>query len=347
MQLTAAEQFNSFSRMPREFFGKAKHSVFAPAGKRISATKLLSLAYVYTQNAMFGRLNTMQYDDFSDTLGLAHSTVCKSISGLRAAGILNRKKKSHYDVLPQFDERSYIVIYHYLLTEKLNLGGAVKRLSKNAVLYLCEMIAFYLNDKNKGKYFVGGIKRCAAAINVARSTAWGVIEELIRTQAIYCKRKSNDSANNVILKDGKGVSCIEQTVYVVNSKLLRRCKKISNQSKELKEVKELFRSAAVSSDADNITELRKSFFAPSEDVRARAEASMDKLKASFDNDVIYQKIKLDRATALKNFLISGDETVYDEACEALDERQTEFLKLHGLPPDALELDYHLRIERKK
>ena len=228
MQSSKAQKLNNgYSAMPVAFLGKGENAAFRHEEKRQSASKLITLAYINKANTAFeGR--KLPYSSFKDELHQSRVTVWQNLKALRKDGIIARQGQSDYIICPTFSAKSYIIIYNFLLNEELRLGGKVdKRLSSNAVILLCNIISFYLNPKNKGKYYIGGIKRCASFLNVAQSTAWYVIDELIRVGAIYRKAMTKDSAGNVIIYDGKGAHRECQTVYEVNSDILKRCAAIN------------------------------------------------------------------------------------------------------------------------
>ena len=228
MSISKAQKLNNgYSAMPVAFLGKGENVAFRHGDKRQSASRLITLAHINRAQCAFeGR--KLPYSDFTDELHQSRVTVWQNLKTLRHDGIIARHGQSEYIICPTFSAKSYILIYNFLLNEELKLGGKVdKRLSGNAVILLCNMISFYLNPKNKGKHYIGGIRRCASFLNVAQSTAWYVIDELMRVGAIYRKAMTKDSAGNVIIYDGKGAHRECQTVYEVNSDILKRCKGIS------------------------------------------------------------------------------------------------------------------------
>lgn len=215
--------------MPVAFLGKGENTAFRHDDKRQSASKLITLAYINKANNAFeGR--KLPYSSFTDELHQSRVTVWQNLKALRKDGIIARQGQSDYIICPTFSAKSYIIIYNFLLNEELRLGGKVdKRLSSNAVILLCNIISFYLNAKNKGKHYIGGIRRCASFLNVVQSTAWYVIDELVRVGAIYRKAMTKDSAGNFIIYDGKGAHRDCQTVYEVNSDILKRCAAINKE----------------------------------------------------------------------------------------------------------------------
>lgn len=349
MQGQAAVKFNNdFAIFPRTLYGKSKKASFSTHdGKRLSASKLMLLSYINTENARFGRLNSIRYDDFTNALGLARSTVSSGIKTLRAGKILDKtSRRSKYEIMPTLSGKSYVVIYSFLMTEELRLGGLQKKLTKNAVLYLSEIIAFYLNSANKGKYFVGGINRCAKTINVPTSTAYSVIDELLQTKAVYCKRKRLDSAGNVMLESGKGINGNITTVYILNTDILRRVKKIEAARKNEKNVKALFASSShsddINNDVNNVSEYRRSLrYATKSEMLDLAQKRVNELREKLKKDPAFLKIEMDRATARKELMTTLDESAFDEKCRELDERQARYLEAHNLPRSALIVEHYI------
>lgn len=239
MSISKAQKLNNgYSAMPVAFLGKGENTAFRHEDKRQSASRLITLAYINKANNAFeGR--KLPYSSFKDELHQSRVTVWQNLKALRKDGIIARQGQSDYIICPTFSSKSYIIIYNFLLNEELKLGGKVdKRLSSNAVILLCNIISFYLNPKNKGKYYIGGIKRCASFLNVAQSTAWYVIDELIKVGAIYRKGFMKDCAGNEVIFDGKGAHRECQTVYEVNSDILKRCKAINKDHMDRRKAKQ-------------------------------------------------------------------------------------------------------------
>lgn len=232
--------------VPQAFFGKARDKKYGSEnfvtkdGKRISSAEIFALSLFHTEEVMFGSLNLTPYSAFTDALNYSRPTVCKNLKKLVDKALINRLRQSKFEIVPKFSDKKTVTVYQFLLEEEFDLGGLVRRLTKNEALYLSLLIAFYLNPDNKGKYFVGGVRRAASALNVSESTVSYIIDRLIKTKAIFRKSMTKDSAGNVIISNGKGTSSKEQTVYEVNEKILNRCRAIEKERAELRAVKKLF-----------------------------------------------------------------------------------------------------------
>lgn len=232
--------------VPRAFFGKERDKKYGSEnfvtkdGKRIRVAEIFALSLFHTEEIMFGSLNLTPYSAFTDALKYSRPTVCKSLKNLVDDALIKRLRQSKFKIVPKFSDKKTVTVYQFLLEEEFALGGLVRRLTKNEALYLSILIAFYLNPDNKGKYFVGGVHRAANTINVSKSTVSYVIDRLIKTEAIFRKSMTKDSAGNIIISNGKGTSSKEQTVYEVNEKILSRCRAIEKARAELRAVKKLF-----------------------------------------------------------------------------------------------------------
>jgi len=253
MQANAEKLNNNFIAFPRAFLGKLKYDKdgnlindgaehFIPkSGKRryLSSAEII-LGAIHKINSKYDNKVKLTYELLCEETGLCSATIWRNLNDLEEDGILEFKGTSRYSIVPEFSENSYFIIYSFLLEEELNLGNkkVIKRLSKNAVLFLCEIIAFYLNEENKYKYFRSGEKRAAATLKVALSTAYGIIDELIKVGAIYRKVAHKDSAGNIMLKNGAGKSNVEYTIFKVAPKLLSRCKRIKKEAENRRKAKE-------------------------------------------------------------------------------------------------------------
>lgn len=248
MAAQATEQLNNyFIAFLRAFYAKPKkdkqgkiieNAIFKPADARryktsdgliLSAINKINSKYNDTVKNKFPVKLT--YELLHEETGLCNATIWNSLNRLEKDKQIEFGGTSRYTIVPDFSARSYVVIYNFLLTEELNLGGKIsKRLSKNAAVLLSEIIAFYLNPKNKGKYFDGGEKSVATLLNVAPGTACGIVNELIKLNAIYRNVKIEDEKGNIIIKEGKSKSSKESTIFQVNKELLLRCAKIKDEA---------------------------------------------------------------------------------------------------------------------
>lgn len=233
--------------VPCAFLGKARDKKYGSesfksenGGRRLTCSDIFTLALMHTESVMFGSLNLMTYSAFTDELHYSRPTVCSSLKKLTGEGAINKLRQSKYEIKSAFSDKKTVTVYKFLIEEELDLGGTVRRLTKNEALYASIVIASYLNPKNKGKHFVGGISRVASALNVPTSTAWYVINRLIATKVLFRKSMIKDSAGNEVITNGKGNSSKELTVYEVNSEILKRCKAIEKERQELRAVKALY-----------------------------------------------------------------------------------------------------------
>lgn len=353
MSGTTAKKLNMNSlAVPRAFFGKERHSAYGSAafvpkngGKRFTASKILHLSLMHTQAVMFGSLNTMPYSAFTDELYCSRPTVCKNLQELGADDVIKKVRKSKYEILADYSDKETVTVYSFLLEEKLELGGKVKRLSKNAVLYLCEAIASILKGNYGGKYYVGGNKRVSSVLNSPTSTAWYVIKELTDVKALYSKCLHHDEAGNEIITNGAGSSSKEITVYEVNGEILRRCRAIEKEKAELQAVKAMFNQ-----NVKKPQERTKPTKPPKDGGKyngyvlaesSTGEIDFGKLRAAFNNDETVMNIKRrykQLECAFFTALRSDDEQKLDELEQALFDVQDElreYLINAGAPPDVI------------
>jgi hypothetical protein len=197
------------------------------SGKRFTATKVITLSLIATETRRYGSLHNITYGAFIDELNLSRGTVCRNLQELAADGIIERNGQSKYRVKIEGCDGAVKRVYHFL-RDVVNFGGTVKKLSANAVIYASNLISHYLNPKTKNTMFEGGVARAAKLLNVAKSTACGVINELIDTRVIFRNKQTRDSAGNKIISEGKGTSKREITVYTVNPKVLAICRAINS-----------------------------------------------------------------------------------------------------------------------
>lgn len=283
MAASNAKQLNiGITCMPVAFSGKAWRDKndgaenFVPKNRRRSllpSRKLVLSVIGNIRSSQYGDLVKLTYKLFENQANVKHTTVWRSLKELEAEGLIECHGESNYTIKAKYTDKEYIVIYNFLLNEVLDLGGKVaKQLSRNAVIYLCHLIGFYLNPDNKFKYFQGGDKRAASFLNVAQGTANGVIHELIDVKAIYshAAKKVKQGKDEVLIKvknKQKGKSKAEFTIYEVNSKLLSHCKRIQQyyadkRKKKVEEAEEAAKQAkqAAEQPADVVTDNGEEIF---------------------------------------------------------------------------------------
>lgn len=342
------------SYIPRDFFGKNskdKAGAFTtPLGTRFTASKILSLGLIHTESVMYGSLNRMPYSAFMQELSFARGTTARNLRELVEDGFLKRPHQSKYEILPVFSAANAVPVYHFLLNEKMNLGGKIKRLSYNAVLYLCEIINFELTPKEKRKnknqkYFVGGCSNAAKATNTPPGTACGIIQELIDTKAMFRLQAVYDAKGNQIVSEGKGNSAVTKTVYKVNGKILRRCRAVQ---KYLQDVKELKKMQKLGGNAGDETDPQENDAKPAGDVvnenhrkymlEIANEQKYLKLELRFAGNATYARLK-QRYFALRadwfEALKKNEEERADQLAAAMNETLDGFrryLHSHGAPP---------------
>lgn len=211
--------------------------------KRYSANQLAIINLTHKMRSTYADFGRLTHALFERQLNLSHVTVNHNLAQLRKDGILQRENGvNDYFINPdiKFSEKSYIIIYSYLF-DKIDLGREAKKLNFNAIILLCFIISHYFEVKEKaakkGKnnikpedaYFIGGKKRIATLLNVAESTANDAVWELLRTAAIYRKALYIDDNCQEVICNGKGNSGVKQTVYILNSKIIRWCEKVRAQ----------------------------------------------------------------------------------------------------------------------
>ncbi len=248
-----SEQLNTgYMDVPRAYFAKAdKHAKYGAKkfipknGIRLSGNKINILAFINTEHTMYGDYNRTTYSDFKAALGLCGCAVRHNLKELIDDNIIHVEAQSRYKIVPEFSGRENVRVYSFLLNEKINLGGKIKKLRKNSAMYLCEIAAFRLKNGNSDKPFIGGINRVAKTLNIPKSTAHDVIRELIDTKVIFVKSVSKDEAGNDIVKSGRGNSRKRLTGYVLNEEILKRIRKIEKviaENAEIRKVKNIFKA---------------------------------------------------------------------------------------------------------
>lgn len=352
MQTANELQINTrVTYVPRAFFAKKGERFASARGKRCTGSKILTLALIHTEEIMYGELNRITYGDFRAELAYARDTVCRNLREFVEDGQLIRHGQSKYRIQGGYNKTNAYPVYNFLLTENVDFGKTVKRLSNNAVLALCEMINTRIWKGEK--YFVGGVRRVAKMLNVADGTAHGVIKELIGTGSIYRKQGSYDEAGNLIVDNGKGESKSVFTVYEVNSALIRRCSEILNGINKRKNIKKTLSKGndpAVQPKSDE----RKGFSDKLAKERAerereeaernhRQEASEDlkfrRLEATFAGDKAYEKEKANIKELYAAFLDAigkNDVARLDETgckIEMLTEKLKAYILSRGSPPE--------------
>lgn len=294
-----SEQLNTcYIDVPRAYFAKVdKHAKygagnFVPAGApRLSANSIAMLAFINARHAMYDDADRISYADFSSALGLCGGAVCHNLRSLKEQGFISQKAQSVYAIERTFSSREKVRVYSSLLNDMLDLGGVVKKLTKNAVMLLSEIIAHRLRGGNNPKPFIGGVRRVAKLLNVPLSTAHDVISELAATKAIYIKCVSEDTAGNSIVAPGFGNSKARRTGYELNGELLRKIKKIESALEERAEVrkaKSIFRAKAGRSRAP---EPRDNKYALATSSTLSDEQKAARLERALKDDEHYQSIK--------------------------------------------------------
>lgn len=364
MQQQATEKFNTrVSYIPRDFFGKQKKDgtaglFLSPVGSRLTGSKILTLGLINTENVMFGSLNRITYSDIRTELHLANATIARNLRELSDDGQIERKYSKCKITLDYAQENSFPV-YHFLLENKVDFGGVVKRLSHNAILYLCEMINFYLTPEEKRKnkmqaHFIGGINRIAKTLNIPNGTACGVIKELIDTKCIFRNKLVRDNAGNEMLSVGKGNSRTSLTVYKVNSKLINRCKAILKRLEDNKKLKKLGGAVPEQKHGESIqasqpdsvaTDSRDKYF-----LDIQNERKFLKIEVDFAFDVAYSNLKNQYKELRRKFF----EAVKRHDADSLDEIGTklkcitENIRLYlinsGVPPENIPVSFEQLIK---
>lgn len=352
----AAEKLNTrVSYVSRTYLGKpdkkdGSEKFVTPSGKRFTGSKIIALGLISTETIMFGSLHKMPYSSFMSELKEARGTINRNFKELIDDDIIERPAQSKYKIKADFSRKNNIPVYHFLLSEQIELDkGIKKRLSYNAVLYLCEMIRFYLTplkERNYQKWYIGGSRRAAKTINAPESTACGVIAELIGTKAIYSKSLSKDSSGNVMVKPGKGKHCNVLTAYEVNSEILRQCRKIQKEMQELKEIKALYTGGNVPEPKKPAAQATPDKHNQKYDKYKLAEQQFQKLEASFASDETYQDLKqryvhikslwLDTLLKIKD--IDRADELEDEMNDILDELKAH-IRSRGSPPEEIPDDF--------
>ncbi len=297
MVATATEKLNNhFSVVSEKLLGKngAKH--FTNGGKRFPASKILSAGLLATRAAVLGDGCTTSYADFKNELGYVPATTARNVAELTRGELFKRNGQSKYTTAFDFDVKHGLPIYHFLKTEEFN----GKRLSGNAVLFASNLIRHYSNPDRKQKYFIGGEKRVATFLNVAESTAHGVINELLHAD-VMLRFMMHDGK----LTAGKGINADYPTVYIVNDKVMKRVadihKQIHKQKAQTEALKKLFTAkpepAARAELKDsrrkrNLIEEWQSTF----ELLKKAENSAETLATRFKDDSTFNQLKRDYIT---------------------------------------------------
>ena len=223
----------------------AEHFIPKNGKKRYSGNCVLLTGIINKIRSTFGSRIKITHKLLEDEANISHVTVNHALKLLRDDDVLERKGGvSDYYINSdiEFSEKDYITIYSFL-SEEINFGGVVKKLTVNAALYLCFMLRHYYNVKEKAAeagrnnikpeeaYFLGGKQRVASTLNIPESTANDVIWELLNTKCIH--RYALDENGNIC--KGKGNSRSKETVYVLRSKVIRACNKVRTEMDAAKE----------------------------------------------------------------------------------------------------------------
>ncbi len=252
MAASSAAKLNmKYSFFPVAFLAKQSEEqgdvvpAFKPIGqKRLSANQLALLTVIEKMRMSFGYAGRITHAMVEKILHISHTTVNHNLAKLRNYNVIQREADSVnvYSLNPdiEFNSKPYIILYDFLF-DTIGFGKYVKKLNFNPILLVHYMINHYFevadreaekgnyNIKPDEAYFVGGKQRVASLLNIAESTANDAVWELLDTKCIYRKALYVDAKGNEVISNGKGNSKNKQTVYVLNSKLVRLCKKIRKQ----------------------------------------------------------------------------------------------------------------------
>lgn len=278
---TSAQLNIRFSVMPDELLGK-RNPRFLKDGKRYTASKLLSAAFLHTRFSVLGYDCKTTYKDVNDELGYARSTIARNFAELTddEDGIFKRDGQSKYVPSVKVSSAHGLPIYHFLLEQGYN----GKRLTGDDVLYLSMIIRFYDNKSRTQKYFVGGEKRVAGALNKkSYGTAHAVVHRLIDAKYIL----------SFILHDGKlsekpgmGFNGDYQTVYVLTDKLKKRLQAVKDEQKRLKDEKEAIKAIT------GINKKKKEIIAPTAEETAYTEDERaEAIAKAFRSDITFKNYK--------------------------------------------------------
>ncbi|MGN0804059.1 MAG: hypothetical protein ACI4MS_01620 [Candidatus Coproplasma sp.] len=239
--MTETRVNNNYIFFPEDYLMKSRKGNCIEK-MRPQASRLLTLGLINHVQTVYNNDNAkILYKNFSDNLGFSKPTVCSALKSLINGGLIERTSQSHYNVsndlnvdVTQGTAQKYITIYSFLLTEVMDFGKkTAKKLSPNAVLFLCNLVKHYSNKKRKQKYYVGGIRRVASFLNIPISTAQSVVKELHDVGAIFYKHEENTK-----LLDGFGENGYTPTIYVVNDKLLKRCAEVQKDANKRRRANE-------------------------------------------------------------------------------------------------------------
>ena len=180
-----------------------------------------------------------------------------------------------------------------------------------------------------------------------------VIDRLIHTKAIFRKVMIKDSAGNTIIKNGKGNSKNEVTIYEVNDEILRRCRAIEEEKANLRTVKTLFGQGGKKktkqnskqkpsvSVADNRTAPSHWTFAE-QAKRDNAEKRLNKVLAELTNDETVMNLRAEYKNIfglwLSAMLGHREQEIakLEERLGVLQEELREYLIKCGAPPNISE-----------
>lgn len=217
---------NNYTVIPISYLGKKKtvwSERFLCDGERLNASEIQTLGVINKVRNAFGSFARIPYSVFTENLGVSRPTICQALKRLRERNIIERRGQSDYYIMPEITDKSYLIIYDFLMTEELNCNGKAARIRGNAVLLLCTIISHYLNPKKAGQYFAGSLSCVAAHLNVATSTADYAIKKLASVGVIHIKTVTYENGIEVVAdgKYGNG-----KLVYTVDDKILNRCREI-------------------------------------------------------------------------------------------------------------------------
>lgn len=284
---------NNYTVIPISYLGKKKTAgseKFLCNGERLNASEIQTLGIINKFRNMYGSFARIPYGVFTDSLGVSRPTVCQALKHLRERNIIERRGQSDYYIMPEIKDKSYLIIYDFLMTEELNLTGVPARIRGNAVLLLCTIISHYLNPKKKGQYFAGGLSCVAAHLNVATSTADYAIKKLVSVGAIKIKTVTYDKGVEIIA-DGKFNG--GKLVYVVDERILNRCRDIRKAAEKHRK-------------NDNVATSRTAGATGASSPKRKERRGVSKRKAiqkQKDNEIyqeLYNKLNMEDETAGNN-----------------------------------------------
>ncbi|MDE6597255.1 MAG: hypothetical protein K2K60_01275, partial [Clostridia bacterium] len=100
------KQLNSrFSVMPPELSGKDGSARFQSGGKRLTASTMLTGAFLLTRENVLGNGCKTSYTDITNELRYARATTARNVEKLTHSGIFNRFGQSQYTAVYTLDTK--------------------------------------------------------------------------------------------------------------------------------------------------------------------------------------------------------------------------------------------------